>query len=178
MPRKVLVPALLVLALPACDGCEKKTAAPAEAAASTPATLAGEGDAGADADASRPRAMANCPTAVGGSTVRVEDVPRGVAVEITGADAATASEIRARMKKLTEADRNEAAAGVRHTGRGEGGGRYGRCTLVMRNTTLESVEIDGGVKATVTANDPAEVDWLRRETRERNREAAAPPRSP
>ena len=178
MSRQVLV-SLFLLTLPACDGCEKRPPPPvAEAGAPAPAPLVGESDAGGDADASRPRAMANCPTAVEGAIVTVEDVPRGVAVTVTGKEAGAASEIRARMRKLVEADRTEAEAGVRHTGRGEGGGRYGRCTLVMRNTTLESADIEGGVKATVTANDAAEVDWLRRETRERNREAAAAPPSP
>lgn len=125
------------------------------------------------ADAGKSTHMANCPAAAPSAAVAIKDIPGGVEVAITGSSDAVTKDIRERMTKLVEADRNEAEAGVRHTGHGEGGGRYGRCTIVMRNTKLESAEIPGGVKATVKAKDDKEVDWLRRETRERDKETKA-----
>ena len=118
--------------------------------------------------------MAHCPTAVTGATVAIKDVEGGVEVSVTGKDDATTKEIRARMALLADAAKSAADAGVRHSGKGEGHGVYGRCTVVMKNTKLETAEIAGGVKAKVVALDKGEVDWLRRETRDRDKEAKAP----
>lgn len=115
--------------------------------------------------------MANCPTAAPGATVSLKDVEGGIEVSITGKDEAAAKEIKARMTKLVEADKHEADAGVKHDHAGSGHGMYGRCTIVMRNTKLTTADIPNGVKAMVIANSKAEVDFVRRETRERDKEA-------
>ena len=78
------------------------------------------------------------------------------------------------MGKLLESDKNEADAGIKHSGKGEGHGIYGRCTIVMKNTKLDAAEIPNGSKVTVKATDKKEVDWLRLETRDRDKEAKTP----
>jgi len=118
--------------------------------------------------------MANCPTAAPGATVSLKDVEGGIEVSITGKDEAAAKEIKARMTKLVEADKHEADAGVKHDHAGSGHGTYGRCTIVMRNTKLTTADIPNGVKAMVIASSKAEVDWVRRETRDRDKEAKTP----
>jgi hypothetical protein len=118
--------------------------------------------------------MANCPSAAPGATVALKDVEGGIEISITAKDEAGTKEIKSRMTKLVEADKNESAAGVKHDHGGSGGGAYGRCTIVMRNTKLETADIPGGVKATVKAKDKTEVDWLRRETKDRDKEAKMP----
>ncbi len=118
--------------------------------------------------------MAHCPTAAPGATVTIKDVDGGVELSIAGKDETSTKDIRDRMAKLVASDKNEAAAGVKHTGKGEGGGIYGRCSIVMKNTKLETAEIPNGVKAIVKASDKSEIDWLRRETRDRDKEARAP----
>lgn len=118
--------------------------------------------------------MANCPAAAPGATVVLKDVEGGIELSITGKDEAAGKEIKARMAKLAASDRNEAEAGVKHDHAGSGGGMYGRCTIVMRNTKLETADLPMGVKATVKAKDKAEIDWLRRETRDRDKEAKSP----
>jgi hypothetical protein len=118
--------------------------------------------------------MANCPSAAPGATVALKDVEGGIEVSITGKDEAAAKEIKARMAKLVEADKNEADAGVKHDHSGSGHGTYGRCTIVMRNTKLTTGDIPNGVKATVLASNKTEVDWVRRETRDRDKESKLP----
>ena len=176
---------VLVLGLAALVACEKKPPPPPETAPSAsvaPVAVADAatammegGTAMADADAPPANAhMANCPTAAPGATIALKDVEGGIEIAITSKDDASKKDIKARMVKLVEADRNEAEAGVKHDHSGSGGGQYGRCTIVMRNTKLETADLPDGVKATVKAKDKTEVDWLRRETRERDKAAKSP----
>ena len=172
--------------LAGCDDKKKPEPAPtpsatvsAMASATAMATdaMAAAPDAGraAAADAGAPNGhMANCPTAAPGATVALKDVEGGIEVSITGKDEAAAKEIKARMTKLVEADKNEADAGVKHDHGGSGHGTYGRCTIVMRNTKLTTSDIPNGVKALVIASNKTEVDFVRRETRERDKEAKLP----
>ncbi|MBS2012762.1 MAG: hypothetical protein JST00_07745 [Deltaproteobacteria bacterium] len=183
-----LLPALaLSLLVVACD--DKKPAPPpvpsvsasasavssasasASASAAPSASASAAGDAGAKSDEHK----ANCPTAAPGATVALKDVEGGIEVSVTGKDEATTKDIKARLAKLVEADKKEAAGpALKHDHSGSGGGRFGHCTIVMKNTKLETAEIPNGVKVTVKANDKSEVDWLRRETRDRDKEAKAP----
>lgn len=187
--RPLLVVTAVCLALVGCDkkptessqapagSTSAATTASAPVASASAAAVVDAGSATAEADAGgggKHRDMANCPTSAQGATVAIKDVPGGVELSVTGKDEAATADIRTRTKKLVEADKNEAASGVKHTGHGEGGGRYGRCTIVMRNTQLETAEIPGGIKATVKAKEASEVDWLRRETRDRDKESKTP----
>ncbi len=173
----------LSVATTGCDDKKKTETAPAPSAtasamaSATAATSATAPEAGttATADAGTTDGhMANCPTAAPGATVALKDVEGGIEVSVTGKDEASAKEIKARMTRLVEADRNEADAGVKHDHAGSGHGTYGRCTIVMRNTKLTTSDIPNGVKATVLASNKAEVDFVRRETRDRDKEAKAP----
>ncbi len=190
MRRPLLVVTAVCLSVVGCDKratdsagapTSSASATPSASAASASATAASAVDAGSpaaeaagDAGTGKHRDMAHCPTSAQGALVAIKDVPGGVEVTVTGKEESVTADIRARTKKLVEADKNEAASGVKHTGHGEGGGRYGRCTIVMRNTQLETAEVPGGVKATVKAKEASEIDWLRRETRERDKESKAP----
>jgi hypothetical protein len=179
----------LSLASAGCDDKKKTEATPTPSATTsamvttgTDAATAMAGDAMAAADAATASAdagavdghMANCPSAAPGATVALKDVEGGIEVSVTGKDETAAKEIKARMAKLVAADKNEADAGVKHDHSGSGHGTYGRCTIVMRNTKLTTSDIPNGVKAIVLANSKAEVDWVRRETRDRDKEAKLP----
>ena len=177
--------AVLSLSLAACEGCEKKpegtgtdagitttTTDAATTAAADAATEAADA-ASATADAGAKHEMANCPTAVSGATVAIKDVEGGVEVTVTGKDELTTSTIRERAKKLAAVDRGAGDAGAKHDRSGSGGGTTGRCTIIMRGTDLAIADAPGGSKITVKAKDKAEVDWVRRETKERDKEAKA-----
>lgn len=187
----ILLPSFaLVLALVGCDDKPKPTTTPVPSASVTAAATAsgpaaGDSgmaatatDAGAtamdDAGSKHDAHMAHCPATAPGATTVLKDVEGGIEVTITGKDDTSSKEIKARMAKLVAADKNEADAGVKHSGKGEGRGVYGRCTIVMRNTKLDTADLPNGVKATVKATDKTEIDWVRRETRDRDKEAKLP----
>jgi len=176
---RLVPPFVLVLGLSTLIACDDKKATPptppTPSASATPVAVtdaatavADAATAAADAAAAAPAHMANCPTAAPGATIALKDVEGGIEIAITSKDEAAKKDIKARMVKLVEADRNEVEGG------GGGGGKYGRCTIVMRNTKLETADLPDGVKATVKAKDKAEIDWLRRETRDRDKEAKLP----
>jgi hypothetical protein len=175
-----LVPAVVALLFSAgCDSCDKKPTPTADAGPTTAQDAALAADAAtAQADAGEGEGgapkhdMGNCPTSVPGVTVAIKDVEGGVEVAVTGKDEATTKEIRERMKKLAAADKEAADAGPKqHDHSGGGGGKFGRCTILMRNTKLETAEIPNGAKAVVKAQDKSEVGWLRQETKDRDKEA-------
>lgn len=163
--------ALAFVMLVACDKKPETTAATDTSPASTASAPPVASAATAAEDAGPPKQeMNNCPTAVPGATVAIKDVEGGVEVTVTAKDEAATKEIRERAKRLASADRNEKVDG-KHTGGGTGGGRTGHCTIIMRHTTLETTEVPNGVKVTVKAKDKSEVDSLRLETRDRDKEA-------
>jgi TusA-related sulfurtransferase len=110
--------------------------------------------------------MAHCPNAVTGAMTDIKDVPGGVEVTVTAQDDASTTDIRARVQALVDAQKNQ-NPGIKHSGNGEGGGLLGRCPIVLKNTAITTTNVAQGSKMTVVAKDPPEVDWLRRETRDR-----------
>ncbi len=178
---RALAAVSLVLVL---TGCPEKKPAEADASMTMDAAVVdaatGSKDMAADAAVAEmkdagPKTphhdMAHCPSAVPGATVALKDVEGGIEVSITGKDEAMGKDIRERMSKLAQAGKTAPDAGVHHNSDGSGHGTFGRCTVVMKNTRLETADIPNGTKATVKALDKSEVDYLRRETRDRDREA-------
>ena len=176
-PLLMLLPlALVPLAFVAgCDSCSKTSApeapaapsvassAPAPSASSAPAPSASVGASGK---------MAHCPDAVPGAKTAISDVAGGVQLTVTATDAAAAADVRARIQALLDAQKTQTGS-VRHSGNGEGGGLLGRCPVVLKDTTVTAATVDSGSKITVLAKNPTEVDWLRRETRDRQEDLEA-----
>ena len=169
MRSTVLLLVLPLFLLAGCDSCNNK--------GSSGATPGASGSASAAASVSTPPAassaglapsgkMAHCPNAVPGATTDIKDVPGGVEITVTAQDPAATTDIRARVQALVEAQKNQ-NPNVKHTGQGEGGGLLGRCPIVLKDTTITTADVTNGSKMTVAAKDPTEVDWLRRETRDR-----------
>jgi hypothetical protein len=95
----------------------------------------------------------------------VGDVAGGVELRVVGAgDAVAEIHESARALDIAVSARRTAA---RHDGSGSGGGLSGRCPVVLKSTSLVMTPTPDGVTIVVTAGNAAEVDWLRRETRER-----------
>jgi hypothetical protein len=117
--------------------------------------------------------MAHCPSTVPGAATSIQDVPGGVALTVTASDDATTKEIQARAAFLGNAARNDVAP-IAHNGTGEGGGVFGRCPIVMRNTAVVVTDVAGGSKLVVTPRDAREQDWLRHESRSRLSELEVP----
>ncbi len=110
--------------------------------------------------------MSNCPAAVDKAKTEIKDVDKGVEVTVTAADKAGTDEIRARSKSIVEHAKADAAKG-QHNGAGGSGGSMGRCPIVIGGTDISAVDVDGGAKYTVLSKDAKELDWLRRESKER-----------
>lgn len=168
---------LTLALLSGCDSCDEKssggTVASASASASAaPTTSASAPPAASSATLSPSGKMAHCPNAVTGAKTAIADVPGGVQLTVTGKDPAATADIRARLQALVDAQKN-AGTNVKHTGNGEGGGLLGRCPIVLKDTTLTSADVADGSKITVMAKDPSELDWLRRETRDRQEDLEA-----
>ncbi len=117
--------------------------------------------------------MSHCPSSVAGANSVVENTPTGVAVTVTAGDPAATAEIRARATFLASSASNDATP-ITHNGTGEGGGVFGRCPVVMRDTKVDVADVPGGSKLSVTPRDAKEQDWLRREARSRLAELEAP----
>ncbi len=163
----LILTALLSL-VAACK--DEPSAAPTAASATpstTPSVVANASAApSVSADVAPLGKMAHCPSAITGAKTAIKDVPSGVELDVTGADAPTVAEIRARAKVLADVAKNPALQ-AKHNGSGGGGGTFGRCPVVMKLTTVDIVDMDEGTKITVKAKSDDQVDWLRRETRER-----------
>lgn len=180
--RSLLVCAVFVLVSIGCDDAKPKPDALPSATATaqvktaiasvkapptaTPSTTASSSDRGK---------MVHCPSVVDGAATDIQDVEGGVVLTVTAKDkdAAKVKEIRDRSKFLADASKNE-APGVQHNGTGAGGGAFGRCPVVNRNTIVDAVDVDGGSKITVKPKEPAELDFVRREARERLKELGEP----
>lgn len=174
----------LVFAQAGCKKEEKKSEAPAETpvpaepaagasggeaaggeAAGTPPAAgtdpgagggAGSGDGEAPTMANK---MAHCPSAVPGADTKVAEEKGAVVLTVTAEGDVRIGEIQKRAEHL---DQVEAApdAEIKHTGQGTGGGRSGKCPVVMTDVTLGVEKLKNGVKITLTPKDAAKVGEL------------------
>lgn len=167
--------ALTVLGLAA--GCDEPKPAPAPPASAKPAMTASAAMPAKPAPSSSAMAaagkMSNCPSAVEGAATDIKDTEGGVEVTVTAKAEDAVKDIRARAKVLADAAKTDSAT-RKHSGTGEGGGAFGRCPVVMRGTEVALSDVEGGSKVVVKIKDAAQVDWLRRESRERLAELALP----
>ena len=165
---------VVVVSLAGCDSCGSSSPSPTSGAPSIGPAVppSSSGPAAPSASVAPSGKMAHCPDAVQGAKTAIADVPGGVQLTITATDTAAVSDIRARTQALLDAQKNQTTA-VHHTGTGEGGGLLGRCPIVLKDTAVAAANVDQGSKVTVTAKDPSELDWLRRETRDRQEDLEA-----
>lgn len=106
--------------------------------------------------------MIHCPTAVKGAKVEVKDAKEGVEITVTGDEA----EIRKRAKHVADASKADPTS-VQHTGDGHGGGGLGHCVVVLKDTVVTTEDVPGGAKLTVKPVKPVDLEWLKKETKDR-----------
>jgi len=117
--------------------------------------------------------MANCPNAVDGSSTTFNNVDGGVELTVNrqerGRDQGHPRPRQAPGRRL------QGGVAVRAAQRRRAGRRHVRALPGGRpNTLVEAADVEGGSKITVKAKAPGEVDWLRREARERQTELGEP----
>jgi hypothetical protein len=110
--------------------------------------------------------MQHCPTAVEGAKTEIKDAKDGVEITVTATAAAKTEEIRKRAKHVADASKADPTA-VAHEGNGHGGGGLGRCEVVLKDTTVTTEDIEGGSRITVKPTKAVDLEWLKKETRER-----------
>ncbi|MFO0586715.1 MAG: hypothetical protein U0441_04220 [Polyangiaceae bacterium] len=117
--------------------------------------------------------MVHCPSALAGAATEIADVEGGVVLTVTAKDDAAAKEIRERAKFLVDAAINDDTPRPHNAGTA-GSGAFGRCPVVYRGAVVEAADVAGGSKITVKPKEPSDLDWLRRESRERLKELGEP----
>jgi hypothetical protein len=118
--------------------------------------------------------MQHCPTMVDGAKTEIKELPDGVELTVTHKSPAKTDEIRVRARHAAEAAKRNPET-VEHQGNGHGGGGLGRCEVVLKDTVVTVEDVDGGAKLTVKPQRPIDVEWLKKETRERHETALKPP---
>lgn len=110
--------------------------------------------------------MANCPSAIAGSTTTVIDTADGVTLSITASDPAA----RRRIQQLAALQAQQGAPTpdeARHTGRHGGPGFAGHCPVMHESTAITATPTDEGATIHVATTNPARLRDLQLETRAR-----------
>lgn len=110
--------------------------------------------------------MAHCPSAVTGAKTDVVEDNGKVVITVTAEGEARVVEIQKRAEQLDKVA-TAPDAEVKHTGMGTGGGKSGRCPVVMTDVTLEIAKLANGVTISLSPHDPGAVGDLARMARER-----------
>ena len=170
----------VMAALLLASACGKKEEAPATP---PPAEPAPKSDPSPPSEPGRPPRslvgggqMQHCPTAVAHTITTIAPTSAGVDLTVVAQDPKdekTVKEVRADAKHLSDVA-NKNPSDVRHTGQGEGGGGLGKCPVVLKDTTVTFVEVDGGARITVTPIKPDQVEWLKTEVEARYQKSKSP----
>jgi TusA-related sulfurtransferase len=112
-----------------------------------------------------------CPVAVRGAHVELQDVERGVVFDVTGDDAPSLEDIRGRTAALL-AIAAERSRSVRTWDEGDAHGLE-RCPIVVHDDTVTANPIDRGMRIVVVTGIDR-TDWLRHESRARLTELLVP----
>lgn len=142
------------------SGSAKVKASASVAASTTPAAS------GSAQPSEQKRKMSNCASSVANAKTEIKDIDKGVEITVTASEKADVDEIKVRAKDVTERVKSEAKK-EQHSGEGGGAGVMGRCPIVLSGTDVAVKDVDKGAVFTVTAKDDKEVEWLRREAKER-----------
>jgi len=176
--RRTLALASLAVLLAGCPEEKKPEQTQPTATPTSSATIASTATAAPSGSAGASGKMAHCPNAVTAAKVEIKDVEGGVDMIVTGADDASVKEIRERSKHLgdvaKEMAKERSADPSKHDGSGRGGSVHGRCPALIRDTTLDVADVDKGSKLTIKPVEAKEVDFLRREVREREADLESP----
>jgi len=133
--------------------------APALASAKTPENP--------DMTGKQERKMVNCPSTVPTAKTRVTNRKDGVALTVTGADAAAVKEIQRRASWQANVATQPARGAIEHTGGGTGGGQLGFCPGMEQGSIMTVDNLSNGARIDVRARSGADVARLRQSTRDR-----------
>lgn len=112
------------------------------------------------------RETADCPAYPGRATVTIADMDGGYTVAIATTDEAAVGDIRENARYVESASAAGAGASALTFDRTMGN-RTANCPVILDGTVITVADQPGGAIVTVKAKDPANVDALRKEAREK-----------
>ncbi|MGO8996443.1 MAG: hypothetical protein ACLQVI_24270 [Polyangiaceae bacterium] len=171
-PRRLHVTTLIVgFALCACSKPSPDAAPPiatavAPAAPAAPAAMNnGGGGSGGGSGAGK---MVQCPNAVRGAKTAISDSSSAIAITVTANDDDAVKEIRDRAEQIALAAAKTQSGEVKHDGSGNGGGGFGGCPIVLKDTSISEKDMPGGALFTVTPKNAKDLPALKQEVRDRS----------
>jgi len=108
--------------------------------------------------------MRHCPVTLPGVHTELEDVDGGIQFVL---HATTPDVVAAARKRANELVAFTAGRASEKHGGGHGGGFMRNCPIVTKDAKVAADEIDGGVRITVTPNDPKNIPEIRAKARAR-----------
>jgi hypothetical protein len=108
--------------------------------------------------------MRHCPVTLPGVRTDLEDVAGGIRFVLRASTPEVVAEARRRTNELVAFSAGRSSE--KHGG-GHGGGFMRNCPIVTRDAKVSAEDIDGGLRITVTPNDPKDLAELRAKARER-----------
>jgi hypothetical protein len=112
------------------------------------------------------RETADCPAYPGKAAVTVTDIDGGYTVAIATTDESAVGDIRENARYVESAAAAGAGSAALTFDRTMGN-RTANCPVILEGATITVVDQPGGAIVTVKAKDPANVDALRKEAREK-----------
>jgi TusA-related sulfurtransferase len=109
--------------------------------------------------------MVNCPSTVPGAKTSVKDTKKGVEIDVTAEGRNAVLQIQARAR--TQEPKRKVDTAVTHTGEGTGEGALGFCPVIHVGTQVSVKNLKDGVRITVSALDPKNVDQVQKVAKER-----------
>jgi hypothetical protein len=77
-------------------------------------------------------------------------------------------EIRDRAKQLLVAAQRSDKAIIKHDGSGDGGGGFGRCPIVLKDTSIDEKDTPGGALFTLTPKNAKNLPELTQQVHDRS----------
>lgn len=173
MPPQVIRIALTAFILVSCTSCDN--AAPsADKVAPSSDKVAPSADKAAPSSEAKAtptaawvkRETADCPAYPGKATVTLADIEGGYTVAISTTDESAVGAIRENARYVEGAAASGAGASALTFG-GATGNRTTNCPVILDGTTITVADQPGGTIVTVKAKDPAKVDAIRKEARDK-----------
>jgi len=77
-------------------------------------------------------------------------------------------EIRDRAKQIVLASQKTESGEIKHDGSGTGGGGFGRCPIVLKDTSVVEKDAPGGALFTVTPKNAKDLPTLKQQVHDRS----------
>ena len=110
--------------------------------------------------------MAHCPATVRGATMQISDTKDSILITFAAKDDTAVKDIKDRSQKIAAAAKTDPKT-VKHDGTGNGGGGFGRCPVVLKDTTVEEKDTPSGATFAMKPKNAKDLLALKKEVTDR-----------